>query len=161
MYACADIRKTGGMRQHENGSHFMKDTLECCHQNLLPLNFIAFKVTGIWIQRFSWQWLWKFFPLCNVITYLLTLSKGSGCFVEWFSWFIVNMVTQSQSPVSKTLSWKLWYLSLWLVSGSSVLKIRKHGVKTSSCFLEYYELERYLMIINYTYSGYPKPESCK
>jgi len=43
------------MRQRENGSHYMKEALECCHQNLLPVNFIAFKVTRKWIPRFLWQ----------------------------------------------------------------------------------------------------------
>jgi hypothetical protein len=46
-------------------------------------NFIVLKVTGIWIPRFSWQWLWKWYPLCNVIAYSLTLNEGSGNFVEW------------------------------------------------------------------------------
>jgi hypothetical protein len=142
------------MRETWKGSHCMKEALECCHQNLSPVNFIAFKVIGKWIPRFSRRWLWKCSPLCNVITYLLTLNEGSGNYVELCPWFILDMVPQSQGPVSKNLSWQLWSLSLWLVSGSSILKIRKHGGKISSCFLEYYELERYLMNINYTYLLY-------
>jgi hypothetical protein len=46
IYACADACITGGTRQRKNVSHYMKETLECCYQNLLPVNFVAFKVTG-------------------------------------------------------------------------------------------------------------------
>jgi len=38
------------MRQHENGSHFMKDTLECCHQNLLPPTSLYWKSQGYEFQ---------------------------------------------------------------------------------------------------------------
>jgi hypothetical protein len=46
MYACSDICNPCGVRQHGKGSPSMKEMLDCCHYNLLPVNFIALKSQG-------------------------------------------------------------------------------------------------------------------